>query len=126
MSKNAIKEFRSAVQAALIEKEAHDPNNKDIVWDARTLEYDLDVYLNDGRRSLFVDHWGVVEFEDSWGGEGHGSSAGYVLKVTSHAVGDLYVGVYGSYNSWDGYDWDYADWREVKPRMISQRVWDEA
>lgn len=73
------------------------------------VSYNTDYYY-DGYKPIVVN---------SWGGEGGGDSIGYTIQVKNKNGSVLgYFDVDGSYNSWDGADWNYMDIIVVQPVEI--------
>jgi hypothetical protein len=64
-------------------------------------------------RKLLHSNFEVKEVE-SFGGEGLGDQAHVVLSLKNNKESFL-VKIDGSYDSWDGYNWDYATAYECKP-----------
>lgn len=68
------------------------------------------VKYHDGPEYIVIDGVGVrLEYVDSYGGEGLGEEAWFVIKL-----GEKYFRMEGYYLSHDGYTWD-GDLEEVKP-----------
>lgn len=69
--------------------------------------------LGDGKGSDFsIQEIGEVEIVDDYGGEGEGDTLYNVFFFKDH---NIYIQINGFYSSYDGCDWSYATWREVKP-----------
>ncbi len=58
-----------------------------------------------------------LELVTSYGGEGEGDLIGYVLKVTEGSE-SVHVRVEGSYDSYNGSEWEYANVHLVEPRQV--------
>ena len=63
-----------------------------------------------------------LELVGSWGGEGEGDKIGFVLKVTTDSE-EFYIKVDGSYNSYDGSDYSWAEVYEVRPYEKTITAW---
>lgn len=63
-----------------------------------------------------------ASIEEFSGGEGQGDTISCVLRVTIDNV-EHYIETVGSYSSWDGSDWSYAEASIVYPNYYIGRSW---
>jgi hypothetical protein len=71
-----------------------------------------------GEAPTLPDQFGKVEFVESFGGEGMGDVTWIVFKV-----GDRYFQKTGSYDSWNGTDWEYGTLKEVEQVEVTVKQW---
>lgn len=81
---------------------------------------DDSIYLNGDTPILYdefyrwaSDNFTVIEYN---GGEGEGDSASIVIQ---HDASQRFLRINGSYQSYNGFEWGYATWMEVKPRQVT-------
>lgn len=71
----------------------------------------------DKENGIDIANFGKFKTPHKWGGEGQGDEAGFVIQhVESGRL--FHCGAY--YASYDGTNWDYAEWSEVVP--VTQTV----
>lgn len=83
-------------------------------------EEDFD-YMSQEQTAKLVDACGPFVQVASKGGEGQGEEYWLIYHFTAHNV---YIKVSGFYTSYDGVDWSYGGFSEVKPVEKTMTVYE--
>lgn len=72
----------------------------------------------DDPNDVTLEGIGTLKVVHEWGGEGEGTSIGYVVQVENR-----YFRISGIYDSWEGTEWSWADFDEVEPYQKTITDW---